>query len=400
MATQFDEVQTGDLITAKFMNDIVAEIQLLQTKVAVLEASAIGSTAVTIYGLIPPSGEVKVGGELQAIGKNFGYSSGALRVDIDRTHRVFTFKDGSSDERLIFDIPTTIIDVPAAGRAATLTISNANSSAYRTLQLQTPLQLSGGIDVVPNDPQPTTPEEGKPYTFEFAMHSRASLDATWTIKPVIDVTFKLEEWTKNLRVLGANGAEIPSRQIPLQQGKDTKFYVKIDPIPTGTASIPFTLTVDAQAGSVSGTSGPLPRIVGIASTPPDTTIKAFVYDYGEIKPTGAAGTVDEATIRLPKASSAKVHCLARFSVVGKYDIAAKPKSGNWNAKVSEPVDAVIEVKENELQNQDGQTAKTLVITVWPAENAPSSKGSLEFTLKRQGQDKTRTMTMAFELMGV
>jgi len=236
MAKLFQDVQPGDLITADLMKSLIREIEKLDEKVKALETSSAISGAVIIRELVPPSGTVRVGEELQVLGQSFGFTMGEHRVYIDDL-RVDNFKAGSNDQHLIFDIPLTIIDVPSAGRPAMLTVSNRTSSAQRRLHLLTALKLAGAVDVIPRGVKRgtlTTPTPNEPFTYEFLIVSRANLDATYAIDAAISVAANEADWQRRVQVLDSNERVITTNQIQLDSGAKKTFYVRISQIPPNT----------------------------------------------------------------------------------------------------------------------------------------------------------------------
>ena len=64
------EVRPGDLITAEFMNRVLAQIEDLSSRVAFLEGTLGKQDSVVITALVPQDGNVKVGEQIRVIGKN------------------------------------------------------------------------------------------------------------------------------------------------------------------------------------------------------------------------------------------------------------------------------------------------------------------------------------------
>src|SRR5258708_3143992 len=106
---QLRRVAPGDLITADLFNSMIEELDILKQKI---EASSTENDAVVITDLIPPSGTLQLGQQLQVLGRNFRFTSGGLKVYLDDT-AITTF-ESATDEKLVFIIPTTI-SLPAGG---------------------------------------------------------------------------------------------------------------------------------------------------------------------------------------------------------------------------------------------------------------------------------------------
>ncbi len=70
MVTKFEEIRPGDLITADFMQRVLALINDLETRVVNLESSTSTPGVVTITDILP-SHTVRSGTEMTIVGRNF-----------------------------------------------------------------------------------------------------------------------------------------------------------------------------------------------------------------------------------------------------------------------------------------------------------------------------------------
>ncbi len=389
MAQLFPDVLPGDLITADEMNQILHAINSLNDRVSALEGSVIGGSGVVITDMIPPSGTVTVGDQMTVFGRNFGFSVGSHRVYVDDL-RVTAFKAGSSDTQLIFDIPLSIVDVPPEGRSAMLTVSNASSSAQRTLLLKSALVLTGSVDVISKGVTPTTIAAGQPATFSFSLRSRANLDARFAINATISVAANQSEWQNNVQILDSSQAVLANKQIDVPAGQEVAFSVRIGPVPAGTDGVPFTLRVEAVAGNVTGSSGDIMQTVGQVADQPDNTI-TLNFSSSRVQGTGAVTATE---IRLSSGSSAKVSLNATFTVVGSYDLTPSLLGGatNWQAQpLLSTTPNPFPITQQDLSNPQGISAQTLDFVVTPQAGATS--GQIEFKVQRQGSTKSRKFTM-------
>lgn len=377
MAQLFPNVLSGDLITADQMNQILQALDSLSNRVAVLENSAIGGSAVVINDLQPPSGTVQVGTELRVLGRNFGFSIGATRVYIDDT-RVTTFKTNTSDTLLIFDIPLTVATVPQGGRSALLTVNNQNSAQQRTLTLLPALTLSGNIDIVSIGTTPQTPASGAVFTFSFKLRSRANIDAAYAIDATVSTQNNQPDWQSRVRILDSSQQAVT--QITVPAGQEVPFSVQINPIPANSNGVSFGLTVNATAGGVTGSSGALFNTVGTASAQPDTTISAVFVPPAQLSGTGS---VSGSEIQLAQGARAKLSFNITFTVVGIYTVTVGLTQGasNWTTTLDT---AQFTIVASDLQ-ATGSALKPDGLFVQPqsAPNAASS-GALEFRVQRQG----------------
>jgi len=386
MAEIFQRVKPGDLITVLQMNELFDRVEDLVTRVTNLEASSGGLGNVIIRDLVPVSGVVKVGAELQVLGQNFGVSMGAHRVRIDNTP-VNSFKADTTDQILVFDVPLTIVDVPAEGRSAILTVSNQTSSAQKVITLLPALDLAGAVDVIWLTSDRTDLASGGPVTFGFRLTSRANLDASFTIDPVIVVAANSQTWQNNLQILDNTGVLIPSKKLHLMAGEEKLFSVRINPIPAGTDNMPFTLTVNATAGTLKGTSGPIECTVGPGGVElPDSTI-ALSFASAQVLPAGSPGTVTNSAIRLPPGSGAKIKLLVVFQSVGTYKLSNPvliAPAANWQAqRTSSTPDSYTTIAPNQSEYPE--------FAIAPAANA--TEGKIEFRVQRTNSTRSRRLRM-------
>ena len=78
------EVKPGQLITAAFMNDILAELVDIRAQLASLPGST--TSGLAILSLVPGGGSadpIIVGSELRIIGQEFRFSAGGHRVSFE-----------------------------------------------------------------------------------------------------------------------------------------------------------------------------------------------------------------------------------------------------------------------------------------------------------------------------
>src|SRR5687767_3229371 len=120
MAVPLEKVQKGDLITALTWNSLIDKLNDMNTRLTALEnQDGSGGTDVVITELIP-GGLLTIGDDLEIRGRNFAYSRGAQRVYFNST-RAVTFREGSSDARLLIEIPD-VPEVTEAGTPVALTV--------------------------------------------------------------------------------------------------------------------------------------------------------------------------------------------------------------------------------------------------------------------------------------
>ena len=389
MAPIFPNVLPGDLITAFDMNRVLQALSSLDDRVTRLEGSVISGAGVAITDLDPPSGTIKVGDPLTVIGRNFGISTGASRVYIDDL-RIDSFLQ-ATDTQLVFPIPFSIVDVPPQGRSATLTVSNATSSAQRTLSLKPALTLGGSALVVSTGIAPPTITAGQPATFSFLLSSRATMDAKFALKATISVVANQDIWQNNLQILDQHQSVVT--QLPVAAGQSVPFSVRISPVPPGTDGTAFSLKVDAGADGVTGTSGQIQQTVGTTADQPDNTIKAFAFSSSQVSPANA-GSANASEIKLASGGAAKITLAAVFSVQGNYALTPSQIGGasGWQVQpLASTTPSPFPVSAGDLNNPQGQASKTLDFVVTRPNGATS--GQIEFKIQRQGQTLSRKFMM-------
>jgi hypothetical protein len=390
-----DHVTPGQLIKSELINLILDKISSIDDRVTGLEGGTSTIGAVVITG-ISPSGPVQVGQALTVSGQNFGFSIGAQQVFID-TVQVNAFQAGSSDQQLVFIIPTSISDVPAQGRSAMLSIGNGIAPpAKRSIFLLPAFTLSGGVDVNYIGAITGAVTAGQQATFQFAIKSRASLNATFAIQPMVTGPANASAFNNNLQVLDENQAVNTAKTILLFAGQQKAFYVSINPIPVGSTGS-FDLAVNASAGTVSGGSGPQTLTVGQAPPQPDTTI-TLNFSSAAFLPSGN-GTANQNQIQLKASAQAKITLQAIFTVAGSYDLTAVVTQGNnWSAGLfSQTTLTPVVITAADLNNANNAASRLLDFLVAPGANA-SASGKVEFRAKNQAVTTLRAYPMNLALM--
>jgi hypothetical protein len=415
---QLRKVFPGDLITAEGMNAVIDEINAI--KIRLNELGTAATSVTTITSLVPPSGTIQLGRPLEVIGSHFRVTSSAMRTFIDDT-AVVSFLE-ANDERLVFIVPTSLI-VPQSGRAAMLTVSNGFTTAQRAITLQPLLTIAGSVDVTMIGSEPATPAAGSPFTIEYRLRSRATVEAAFTIDAQFALTSSgtgtstevnnaAESLTLRTILPGGGGfppitprpaIQILDRQrnvvesgaITVAPGQEEVFFVRI-PIPSGTDSAPFTVTVTVTAGGVTGSAGVQPFTVGKAAEKVDESF-SLDFEKGVVAP-GAAGEITPALIRLPVNGDSVVTLTAVFTVATSYAITAAITQGTkWSVKPNPPTGASITIGDDELKNTQKAARKPLNFVVHAADGA-SATGQVEFKVTRAGQTVFRTHRMTLQLM--
>jgi hypothetical protein len=391
--SNFTPVKPGDLITAAYFNQVLGSFD---SRISALEGATSSSGAVVITG-ISPTGPVQVGQQLTVSGKNFGFSVGAQQVFID-TVQVNAFLAGCSDQQLIFNIPTSITNVPAAGRSATLSVGNGISTVTQTIFLLPAFTLGGSADVNYIGPITGAITAGQPATFQFTILSRANLDATYTIQAAISGPANAGVWTNNIQILDGSKNVNTSMTIQLFSGQQQTFYVSINPVPAGSTG-PFNLTVSALVGNtVFGGSGLIPMTVGQTGPQPDTTITLNLQlpDVAILPATG--GSVTTTQIQLKAGAQAMIPFQVTFTVVGSYSVTAVSSDASWSAAVYPPATPTlpIVIQASDLNNSAKTATRNIGFLVAPGASA-SASASVQFQVQNAGVVNLCSYPMSLQL---
>jgi hypothetical protein len=137
-------VRPGEIITANFMNDLLATIDELRNRVAELEAGGPVGSQITISSFDPPT-QVAIGQQLIIKGSNFDPTTENNHITVGGS-AVTQFRVGSNSVELRFIVPD-IASVPAEGKNVTVRVAidgkGSDEKLYRVLPR---------IPVVGNDP--------------------------------------------------------------------------------------------------------------------------------------------------------------------------------------------------------------------------------------------------------
>jgi hypothetical protein len=128
MAKLFSDIRPGDLITASFMNQVLAEIQNLHDQLDQLAAGGPGGPPV-INSISP--GPLHVGDTITILGQNFGPLSSTVVAFAGTT--VPQFEAGSGDSVLVVKIPTLFVS--NQGTPTTLSITNPRGSVSTSINI-------------------------------------------------------------------------------------------------------------------------------------------------------------------------------------------------------------------------------------------------------------------------
>lgn len=385
MATVPNRVRPGDLITSQYFNTIIDELTDLERRLASLENSVqpggdpTGEGQVSISSFVPTA-DLRGGQELVIFGQNFGFSSGAQSVFFN-SKRVTVFKTGSSNTKLIIEIP----DVPGvteAGIQVTMTVANFSSTDTRQLTLK-PRQVGeqGNISLSFLDVTPTTIVAGSPPgpTFRYQLSAPILLPAPVTITPTISIT----GLQGSLQVLDVNGSPLPGNQITLQPGQTAQILVRAGVIPTGMTT--FRMTVNAAGPGLQGSQDGRDFPVGTPIDPPDPSVPVLAFNAAA-PPESFSGNVITRTV----GATATIQLRAEFTGTDTrtYNVQVdvmSPATG-WTAVRS--LSPFFSTPASYVVNSPSVQFPAFEVTAAAGATTPAT---VEFTLQRVGSSLKKTV---------
>lgn len=376
MAIDIPRVQPGDLISASFFNDLIGQLEALDERLTKVEAGSGPSSpgAVTIATVTPVP--VRVGEDLTIVGDGFGVSAGAHRVRFDGVATPST-RSSSTDRVLVCQVPV-LPGLPEAGRSVTLTVSNATSTATRSVTvLPADLRQEGDIDVELRGVSPDPLAAGRDNDFTFRLSSDALLPETLVLDAVLRSAQEPLAWGTSLR--RADLTELPRRTLSLAPGEQVDVVVRVQ-VPADARGTAFTLELSADGPHLHPSSSPVDFTVGEGGDPSP--------DIDRLSPSAAPG-VDGTTITCPVGTRRTVPVEADFTTAGDYDItfAAEGDLPGWTTAVVSPADRVLVVAQQEVA--DGIADKTIRLRVSTAAGAVA--GRLRLTVQRRGGGRPRSL---------
>ena len=253
ISRRITNVQSGDVISAQLMNQVLSDIENLQARVTELENGIPSQAAPRIF-FVEPNDGVRIGETLEVVGSNLAPNS-LTRVRIG--NREVTAYNGSSQGKLLsFSVPP-MIGIPGAGAEVSLLVENEFGSdtimvnVLPSVANDLTANLTLGFTDFPD-------QELEPDT-EYAITAR--LSAITSIDAEYDITALLSggsDWS--VAVEGSDTIFIP-------ESRNGAFVTDIELLVTTGASGSATLTVSVVATEhpdQNRSSTPLPLAIGAA----------------------------------------------------------------------------------------------------------------------------------------
>jgi len=275
LARRKSEVRPGDLITADLINQILAELADLQTRVSVLE----GSTGGPLLTSRSPIGDLRVGELLTLFGSGFDPTPGNNTVFLDSV-AVNAFLGGSDPTRLLLQVPDLFVGLPRLVEAAVKVGTRvSNTLQLRVLPRQDP--QGGQIVILPQTAALGEIVVGQTYTLRWLVDAQTALPASYRFRLVFSELAGATEsaWTV-LATLDPNGERQIVRGNPLA-------VTAAVTVPGGSSKAQIALEVKSSDGLFQRTSAPIPFDTG--TTPEVSDDRAILTLPSAIGPFDGSG---------------------------------------------------------------------------------------------------------------
>jgi hypothetical protein len=374
MAKLFNDVRPGDLITANFMNQVLAEIQNLQDQLDQLAQGGPGGPPV-INSVSP--GPLTVGAPMTILGQNFGPLSSTVVAFSGTT--VSQFEAGSSDSVLVVKIPTLFVSSQGTPTLLSITTPRGSVSLNITVFPALPTVPDGTLLISMISKSPAGNFAGNTsYNLTFRVNATLNMDETFDVLPSVDVG-----WPAVFTDSSFVNSIVPS-QVPIQKGATTATPVTVDiPVKLSIPNNPvalgnLTLTIRSQRNTKFAKSFLLPVSIGSAPVVSD-----------QIRPSVAFSTTnpnwDGTTVLVPAGGSLVAVPFSVFFVNhGDYNVKVLPLTNDpqnlWTVKLF--------TSSQVSPTQDNSTFSGIAVTVTALANAAPNA----FTLRVESKANTSIAT--------
>lgn len=371
-----------------------------------LEVSPVRITAVTPHGGRSSNGipMVQVGEALEITGKNFEASQNATQVLIDGTPVTGTFIE-ATDSRLRFLVPP-VPELPVAGRVTMLVVSNRSTSGFRPLKVipRPGTPETGKIDVeFMGIVDPPKPLSGLPVTFRYLVRNRTAEQANVVITAVVSP----QAWPAVVREAAAETKDVPG--VVLNAGEERSVFVRTTIPPSVEARSSFTLTVNAQAGAVTGSSGSLTFEVDSPASIPDPHVHQLI-----VANTNPGSALQGNRINVSPYYPVTAVLNVTVDLAATYELTAEYVNGdgqvvaltNWSISLryggvvaGDKVEMVVTPKMLQDNGNNPVSLAPQVVLSVPYYNNPSNpinSGNLRIRVKRKDQARFREITITVQ----
>lgn len=380
MSYEFEDINSGDLITSNFMTSIINAIKSLDDRVIKLETSEPDDNRIEIVELDPESDSYRLDQILTVIGKNFEYLIGGLRVYVGEVNVIRYIE--ASDTKVVFKIPSNISNILEGGSEVHLIVSNRSSTDSKMIILKPKIELlTGFIDLVYQSVDPITFYENDQVDFMYTLTPHISKPANFIITPSISEATNQIDWESEIEVLvpDENGNLVETNQILLEKIGSKNIYIRISSVPPGTDGTSFKLTTAVSFGDKTFGADNRNFEVGMASEQEDTT---FNLEFGYTDPQNII-SADLSTISLQAGTTGTIHLTAsKFTFPGDYYNSWLTPPAGW--EISRFVETPVF---HQVNQANLSVARDVAFELSPAEG--SQYGEVEFIIQRNGETRKR-----------
>jgi hypothetical protein len=195
--TPTNHVEPGDLITAEFMNQLIDEVNSLDSRLALLEAAPGGGTSTGPPTLTSrsPSGDLQVGDLLTLNGRNFAPLQNA-RVRLGSA-TISSFNPGSDGDRLVFAVPASAGTTFPLNTTVTVQTPQGSSNALSVRINERPVTTAGAVYVDDQTPPMGTVVADQDYPVQWRVRSETTAPVQYAFSLLfsdVDPASSLAEW--------------------------------------------------------------------------------------------------------------------------------------------------------------------------------------------------------------
>jgi hypothetical protein len=367
MAASITPVQSGNVITANLMNQVIQAILDLNNRVSALEGAATTTAAAPKILSISPQSNVHVGDLMTVTGTNL-WAAGvnSVYIDLNGTLTKVSSFTTQSDTQLSFNIPAVFVQAGGSSVFLRIISPTLGSDAAQFTLLPAAVTIPTGQLTVQLSAQPNTvfnaPGSGvSTYTLNYMIMANTNLGDTYSLTPTVSGT----GWS----------AAILSSGAPVQ---NATVYIPAAP----SASQPSVVTGSLQLSIPAGATGTANLVLTVAShlnpsglTVPSATAvipvggSVLLSNGIGIMPEPPSGSLDTNGNLLVPIGGLQLRFMITVTTVGLYNISSNFSNGGWSANVPSSI---------QINTANLPTALNTLIT--PTAGAAPSNFSLTLAL--------------------
>jgi len=367
MAASITPVQSGNVITANLMNQVIQALSDLNTRVSALEGASTTTAAAPKILSISPQSNVHVGDSMTVTGTNL-WAAGlnSVYIDLNGTLTKVTSFTSQSDTQLTFSIPAVYVQAGGSSVYLRIVSPTLGSDAAQFTLLPAAVTIPNGEITVQLSAAPTTvfsaPATGvSNYTLNYMISANTTLGDTYSLNPTVTGT----GWS----------AAILSSGIPVP---NATLYIAAAP----SASQPTILTGSLQLSIPAGATGSANLVLTVVShlnplgltVPSPTAVipvggSVLLSNGIGIMPEPPAANLDANGNLLVPIGGLQLKFLITVTAVGLYNLSYSFNNSGWTASVPQTI---------QINTANLPTALSTVIT--PTAGAAPSNFSLTVAL--------------------